>query len=99
MSEPDNGQADAINRGFNHSTGEDHGRANWDHMYLPGALQDVARYFAAHPDVDVVYGKRLMIDALDVRSANWMFPNMYASDPHAVDDVPQETLFWRRSIW
>ena len=98
-SEPDNGQADAINRGFNHSTGEIMAWLNSDDMYLPGALAYVARYFAAHPDVDVVYGNRLMIDALDGEVGAWILPKHDDWILTLVDYVPQETLFWRRSIW
>ena len=36
---------------------------------MPGALNAVARYFDAHPDVDAVYGHRILIDEQD-RIAN-----------------------------
>ena len=34
-------------------------------MILPGALAYVARYFQRHPEVDVVYGHRVLIDEAD----------------------------------
>jgi GT2 family glycosyltransferase len=99
VSESDGGQADAINRGFGATTGEIMAWLNSDDLLLPGALAYVAGYFARHPGVDVVYGDRIMIDANDGQIGAWVLP---AHDDHALtlaDYVPQETLFWRRSIW
>jgi glycosyltransferase involved in cell wall biosynthesis len=98
-SEPDEGQGDAINRGFAQTTGEIMAWLNSDDLLLPGALAHVARYFAEHPDVDVVYGNRIMIDENDSQIGAWILP---AHDDVALtlaDYVPQETLFWRRRIW
>lgn len=98
-SEPDGGQGDAINRGFRETTGEIMAWLNADDLLLPGALAYVARYFAAHPEVDVVYGNRIMIDERDGQIGTWVMP---AHDDRALtyaDYVPQETLFWRRRIW
>ena len=58
-SEPDSGQADAINRGFAQTSGELMAWLNSDDLLLPGTLAYVGRYFAEHPDVDVVYGYRV----------------------------------------
>ena len=98
-SEPDEGQADAINRGFARTSGEIMAWLNSDDLLLPGTLAYVARYFAAHPGVDVVYGNRVMIDEHDRQIGVWILP---AHDDGALmlaDFVPQETLFWRRRIW
>jgi glycosyltransferase involved in cell wall biosynthesis len=99
VSEPDEGQAEAINKGFAATTGEIMAWLNSDDLLLPGSLAYVARYFAEHPDVDVVYGHRLMIDEDDGQIGAWILP---AHDDLALtlaDYVPQETLFWRRRIW
>ena len=62
-SRKDNGQAQAINLGFAHATrGEIMGYLNSDDLLMPGCLNYVAAYFAANPDVDVVYGHRVIID-------------------------------------
>jgi GT2 family glycosyltransferase len=97
--EPDDGQADAINRGFAHTGGEIMAYLNSDDLLLPGSLAYVARYFAKHPDVDAVYGHRIMIDEYDSEVGRWVLPP-HADDVLAVVDyVPQETLFWRRELW
>ena len=99
ISEQDTGQADAINRAFAHTHGEIMGWLNSDDLLLPGALAYIGRYFATHPDVDVVYGNRVMIDDQDGEIGRWILPR---HDDHVLalaDFVPQETLYWRRRIW
>jgi FkbM family methyltransferase len=98
-SEPDQGQADAINRGFHETSGEIMAWLNADDLLLPGALAYVASYFANHPDVDVVYGNRLMIDEHDRLIGTWVLPAHDDKVLALADYVPQESLFWRRSIW
>jgi Glycosyl transferase family 2 len=98
-SEPDDGQGDAINRGFAGTSGEIMAYLNSDDLLLPGALAYVASYFAAHPEVDVVYGHRLMIDEYDRKIGIWVLPPHDDGELALIDFVPQETLFWRRSVW
>ena len=98
-SEPDRGQADAINRAFRETAGDIMAWLNSDDLLLPGSLAYVARYFATHPDVDVVYGNRLMIDEHDRLIGTWVLPTHDDRVLTFVDYVPQETLFWRRPIW
>ena len=98
-SAPDRGQAHAINLGFRHASGDILAYLNSDDLLLPGALAYVASYFETHPDVDVVYGHRVIIDAEGREIGRCVLP------PHdnefiAWDDfIPQETMFWRRRIW
>jgi GT2 family glycosyltransferase len=99
VSEPDGGQADAINRGFSRTAGEIMAWLNSDDLLLPGALAYVARFFASHPDVDVVYGNRLLIDENDGDIGIWVLPKHDDVMLTNIDYVPQETLFWRRRIW
>jgi hypothetical protein len=99
FSEPDEGQGDAINRGFAHTTGEIMAYLNSDDLLLPGSLAYVASYFAAHPEVDVVYGNRVMIDEHDREVGVWVLPPHDDGELTLLDFVPQETLFWRRRAW
>lgn len=95
----DDGQTDAINKGFEGSRGDLMGWLNSDDMLLPGTLHLVADHFARHPEVDVVYGNRLIVDTQDREVGRWILPR---HDPFVLgitDYVPQETLFWRRRIW
>lgn len=101
-SERDAGQADAIKRGFAKTSGGPDDLMAWinsDDFYLPGALAYVADYFARHPDVDVIYGHRIVVDEESREIARWFLPR---HDPEVLrlnDFVPQETMFWRRRIW
>jgi glycosyltransferase involved in cell wall biosynthesis len=99
VSGPDRGQADAINRGFVRTSGQIMGWLNSDDLLLPGALAIVARYFSGHPDVDVVYGNRLVIDERDQKIGSWIMPRHSNRALGLADYVPQETLFWRRRAW
>lgn len=56
ISEKDNGQADAINKGFEKSTGEIYAWLNSDDYYLPGALLKVVKSFSENPDAHVIVG-------------------------------------------
>ena len=72
---------------------------NSDDVLLPGSLAYVAGYFAAHAEVDVVYGDRIMIDEHDREIGAWVLPPHDDDALTVADYVPQETLFWRRPIW
>jgi glycosyltransferase involved in cell wall biosynthesis len=98
-SEKDSGQSQAINLGFAHTDGEIMAWLNSDDLLLPGALATVADYFNRHPEVDVVYGNRLLIDEHDMQIGRWILPGHNSKVLSWVDYVPQETLFWRRRIW
>ena len=63
FSEPDNGMYDAINRGLRRTRGEICGYLNCDEQYLSGTLAKVARFFAAHPEVEVLFGDLVVVDA------------------------------------
>lgn len=99
QSERDGGQAHAINLGFARSDGDIMAWLNSDDVLLPGALAYVAEYFARHPDIDVIYGHRLLIDENDRQIGRWIMPRHNDNVLSWADFVPQETLFWRRSLW
>ncbi len=60
--EQDAGMYDAINRGLRRATGEICAYLNCDEQYLPGALGRVAKFFTAHPEVDVLFGDVVLVD-------------------------------------
>lgn len=65
ISEPDDGQTHAINKGLSRVSGDIIGWLNSDDVYCPGALAYVEDYFKKHPEVDVVYGQANYIDEYD----------------------------------
>jgi glycosyltransferase involved in cell wall biosynthesis len=64
ISEPDRGQADAINKGFRMARGEILGWLNSDDTYLPGTIRRVVEYFQTHRDVGMVYGEGYHVDTV-----------------------------------
>jgi glycosyltransferase involved in cell wall biosynthesis len=98
-SEKDGGQSDAIFRGFERSTGEIMTYLNSDDMLAPGALHFVARYFAEHPRVDMIYSHRCIVDDMNKVIGYWWLPRHSNYLMMRWDLIPQETCFWRRSLF
>jgi glycosyltransferase involved in cell wall biosynthesis len=61
--EKDAGMYDAVNRGLKRSSGNILAYLNCDEQYLPGTLQAVADHFDRHPEIDVLFGDSLVVDA------------------------------------
>jgi glycosyltransferase involved in cell wall biosynthesis len=57
VSEKDEGQSHAVNKGFRRATGEWVGWQNSDDTYQPGTFWALARAASAHPETDVFYGQ------------------------------------------
>ena len=95
----DTGQANAINLGFSHTSGEIMAYINSDDLYLPGTIHYVARFFVENPDIDVVYGHRIIINENGDEIGRWIVPPHNEKVLLSSDYIPQETLFWRKRIW
>lgn len=65
VSQSDDGQGDAVNKGIRKARGEIIGWLNSDDLYNPTTLAIVSRFFQSHPDVDVIYGQADHIDIND----------------------------------
>jgi hypothetical protein len=98
-SRSDAGQANAIQLGFDKTTGEIMAYLNSDDMLMPGALHYIGQYFSRHPEVDVIYGHRVLMDEADREIGRWVLPSHCDDVLSWADFIPQETLFWRREIW
>ncbi len=62
VSEPDGGQSDALNKGFQRAQGDIIGWLNSDDRYRAGCFDRVVRGFAQYPRVDVLYGDYTYMD-------------------------------------
>jgi glycosyltransferase involved in cell wall biosynthesis len=99
QSQRDKGQADAIARGFERSTGDIMGYLNSDDMLAPGTLHYVAQYFADHPEVDAVYSHRCTVNEHNKVIYYWILGRHSDWYMSRWDLIPQETCFWRRSLF
>lgn len=104
ISEPDQGQSDAINKGLRLATGEVVAFLNSDDIYYPGTLQKVVETFA-NPDVHWAYGQCRVINVVGQEIAKpitW-YKNMLGYYYHywmllIVNYISQPAVFWRRQL-
>jgi glycosyltransferase involved in cell wall biosynthesis len=98
ISERDGGQSNAINRGFARSSGTIFAWVNSDDLLAPSAVR-IAVDALERTKVGVVYGDRIHIDARgNVIGINRQ-PSYYASMFKRNFTLPQETVFFRRSVF
>lgn len=97
ISEPDEGQADAINKGFSHATGDIYAYINSDDYYFPETFKKVAQIFEENPDVDVIYGDCVFVD--EYEQFLRYFTEVEPFDAYRLtscsDFIMQPTCFWR----
>jgi glycosyltransferase involved in cell wall biosynthesis len=98
ISETDEGQADAINKGFARSKGEIRAYLNSDDVLLPGAVEKVVKHFQQHPGSDMVYGEGVFID--EVGREVGTYPSADYSFARLMLDccICQPAAFWRTRI-
>ena len=100
VSETDQGQTDAINKGFAKASGEVLAWLNSDDTYEPHAVSEAVAFLQAHPDVGMVYGDANFID-LQGRVMG-RFPAAqtdYKRLRRGYVHIPQQAAFWRASLW
>lgn len=97
-SEPDDGQAAAINRGWRLATGDVLTWLNSDDRLEPEALFKVGETFGRDPAVRIVYGDCRVLDAggeqLDVKSPQHYTPTTLLRG----HSLPQPSVFMRRTL-
>ena len=105
VSEKDNGQYDAIAKGFSMSTGEILCWLNSDDIYFPWTMRVVARIFSEFPQIEWIMGVRceLRDGAVQGISSVSPFPRDVirsgAFHPQGLGCIMQEACFWRRSLY
>jgi glycosyltransferase involved in cell wall biosynthesis len=99
-SQPDRGQAHAINKGLQRATGELLGWLNSDDVLAPGAVRRALDVFERHPSVDVVYGRLERIDAQGRPAPTPRLPKdrLTFGKAHVIGEsiVNQPGALWRR---
>lgn len=99
VSAADAGQADALASGFGRSSGDIMAWLNSDDMLAPGTLDFVDAFFRENPEVDAIYSHRLTVDENDRVKWYWLLPPHSSRLMEIRDFIPQETCFWRRSLY
>jgi hypothetical protein len=101
VSEPDGGQAAAVNKGVRMGTGSILGWLNADDLYEPGAVAVAAGFLEAHPEVALVYGDAVFIDAggRELGPCTQVRRFTYSELVHAGDFIAQPAAFFRRSAF
>jgi len=97
VSEPDQGQADAINKGLKRARGEIVAWLNSDDLYLPGAVSAAVRALQEDPEAGMVYGDAITIDAQGCPLKMLRFPDWGLEEFIGFRIICQPAVFMRRA--
>jgi len=100
VSESDQGQSDAINKGFQLANGEIQAWINSDDLYYPNAVEDAVDCLIENPQVGMVYGDTDLMD--ETGQMIGKFKARQTDNKRLMQgyvDIPQPAAFWRRSLW
>lgn len=104
---PNQGQYASVNEGFRRGTGEVMAWLDSDDVYLPWTLWCVARIFAQLPEVQWITGHPVVFQdgVMHHVQKRRPFPReliragRFHGTPGGLGWIPQEHMFWRRSLW
>jgi len=101
ISEPDNGQTEAINKGFKMANGEICAYLNSDDLYLPGVIKKIVIYFNKHPQVDMIIGDMHYVDETGGIKKTSFFPpfNEGRMIRSGGSLISQTGVFFRRKLF
>ncbi len=99
VSEPDRGQAHAINKGLHMATGDWVGWQNSDDFYYPGAFESFARAARRHPRAGLIIGDMRLVNARGeaLRDIRYVKPTHRALLAEGMV-LTNQAAFWRRSV-
>ena len=100
VSEPDKGQTDAINKGFERAKGDVLAWLNSDDSYLPNTLSEVVEFLQTYPQVGMVYGDANLVD--ENGHTLGKFPARqtdYRRLRRGYVHIPQQASFFRAELW
>lgn len=98
VSEKDNGQADAINKGFAKANGEIVAWLNSDDYYLPNTINQVVKTFEENPDVVLIYGNMLAVDENGETFNVFNYKQLSLEDLICFQIIGQPAVFFRNSV-
>jgi glycosyltransferase involved in cell wall biosynthesis len=98
VSEPDQGQAEAINKGLLYASGEVVAWLNSDDTYLPDAVTRQVSALVSHPQAGVVYGQARFTDEAGQECGRYHSRPFNQRRFLHLSLVPQPTVFFRRQL-
>jgi glycosyltransferase involved in cell wall biosynthesis len=100
ISEPDNGQSDAINKGWKMARGDIIAYLNADDAYPPDAIKTAVEYLVRNPDVGVVYGDGILTDETGkILSVHHSGEFNIRDLVYCRNNILQPALFLRREVY
>lgn len=99
VSEKDQGQGDAINKGFQRATGDIFAWLNSDDLYMPCTLQRIATHFSDQNAPKLVYGGCILFFEGEAKGGAKLPPPFDAKRLTHFDFIEQPSTFWSRSLW
>ena len=99
--EKDQGQSDALNKGFKAATGDIVGWLNADDRYLPGCFDHIRDAFDRRSELDIVYGDYRLVDGKGVliRVRKELGFDMFMLKYLHVLYIPTTSAFFRRKVF
>jgi len=100
VSEPDQGQTDAINKGFARASGDVLAWINSDDTYNPGAVAAAVDFLAKNPDIGMVYADTNFIDENGQEIGRFPAAQTdYRRLRNGYVHIPQQAAFFRADLW
>ncbi len=99
VSEPDSGQAEAINKGMARAQGQIVAWLNSDDLYLPGAVSAAVAALQAYPAAGMVFGDAVTIDAAGNPLNELRFGEWGLRELMRFHIICQPAVFMRRQVW
>lgn len=98
VSEKDEGQADAFNKGLQHAHGKYIGWLNSDDLYLSGAISEAINILESNPDIGFVFGDVQSINENDEITNIMRYGNWQLDDLMQFKIIGQPAVFLRKDL-
>jgi glycosyltransferase involved in cell wall biosynthesis len=106
-SEPDGGQYAAVQKGFEHSSGEVMAWLNSDDLYFPWTLKTAGELFGRFSNIEWLTTSNMAATAPDGKSISffnrknfsrgWFYKSLQPGKSRGA--IQQESTFWRSTLW